>query len=110
MSYPRLFSTPGVGAFAEAVDDERHRQIEKWGDQRHPDGTGQPYFVAAADVARKECQSAAADGSVTWRHILAEEVGEAFAETDSEMLAGELVQCAAVIAAWLADLARRPKP
>lgn len=107
MSYPRIFATPGVGDFAEAVDVERRKQIEKWGDQKHPDGTGLPGDDLAADLVRENCQRAAAEGRLTWRHILAEEQQEAYAETDLDRLEEELIQTAAVIAAWIYDIRRR---
>lgn len=107
MSYPRLFTTPGLGDWAEEVDLERHRQLVKWGDQRHPDGTGGLFLVNMAHVLRSECQEAADRGEVTWRQILMEECGEAFAETDPKLLRTELIQCAAVIQAWISDIDRR---
>ncbi|MEV8048400.1 hypothetical protein AB0P02_31820 [Streptomyces griseoluteus] len=119
MSYPTLFTTPGVRAFAEEVDTERQRQLAKWGDQHHPDGTG-PRTAAivgmlchadrAAHYARIACQSAAEEGEVTWRLVLAEEVLEALAESDPERLRTELVQVAAVCAAWISDIDSRTAP
>ncbi|MFD9249573.1 hypothetical protein [Streptomyces bottropensis] len=102
-----MFATPGVKDFAEAVDAERQRQWKQWGDQKHPDGTGLPGDVLRADNAREVCDAMAARGETTWRGILAEEVAEAFAETDPEKLLVELDQSAAVIAAWRYDLLRR---
>lgn len=114
--YPTLFVTPGLAVFAMDVDTERQRQIVKFGKQQHPDGTG-PGITSwaplmnsdqAATSARTRCQNAAARGDLTWRHILAEEVAEAFAESDPDELRTELVQVAAVCAAWIADLDSRP--
>lgn len=107
MSYPTLFTTLGVKAFAEAVDAERQKQLAKWGDQHHPDGTGGLFLTHMAHTLRAECQEAADRGDVSWRQILMEECAEAFAETDPAKLRAELVQSAAVIAAWLADLDSR---
>lgn len=108
MSYPMIFSTPGVASFAEAVDDERARQLAKWGHQAHPDGTGRSVDTLTANRLRTRCQELDAVGQVTWRDILAEEVAEAFAETDPEKLEAELIQIAAVTAAWIVDLKNRP--
>lgn len=105
--YPTLFTTPGLKTFAEAVDAERQRQLAKWGDQQHPNGTGQYTEQIDADVARMVCQHAAEGGYLDWLHILREEVAEAFAETDPAKLRAELVQVAAVCAAWVSDLDRR---
>ena len=106
MSYPRIFATPGVGDFAEAVDYERQRQMSKWGDQMHDDGTGRPGDRELADHYRAVCK---ANGPLqdNWRDITAEEVFEAFAETDPDKLEEELIQAAAVIQAWIFDLRRR---
>lgn len=107
--YPTLFTTPGVKAFAEAVDAERQAQLAKWGDQRHSDGTGAEYYVGMADEAREDVERFLAEHSgPEWALILLEEVYEALAESDPAKLRAELVQSAAVIAAWIADLDRRP--
>ena len=102
--------TPGLTAFATAVGTERQAQLAKWGDQRHPDGTGQYPELIDADVARMACQQAHRGGYLDWLHILREEVAEAFAETDPGRLRTELVQVAAVCAAWVADIDSRPSP
>ncbi|MGW7350889.1 hypothetical protein [Streptomyces sp. NPDC054784] len=107
MSYPTLFTTPGVKAFAEDVDTERQRQLRKFGDQHHPDGTGLTEDRDRAARARHVCDSMARLGQLAWRDILHEEVQEAFAETDPDLLRAELVQVAAVCAAWIADLDSR---
>jgi hypothetical protein len=129
VSYPRIFRTPGVAEFAEAVDAERARQLAKWGDQRHPDGTGDKAamfgmpMAAIADMLKgvnselrphPDTVWVAADGSQPigpvrpqWLPIFLEEVFEAAAETDPAKLRAELVQCAAVIAAWISDIDRR---
>jgi len=86
---------------------ERDRQDSKWGEQNHPDGTGQKCDESNASNRRIECDRAAADGTVTFRHILAEEVAEAFAETDAARLRAELVQVAAVAVMWIEALDRR---
>lgn len=84
---------------------ENLRQDELWGAGRSlPDGTGEQY-KEAADQARQECEEA--HGATTWRHVLFEEVMEAFAESDPEKLREELVQVGAVCAAWIADLDTR---
>jgi hypothetical protein len=109
MSYPTLFATPGVKAFAEAVDTERQAQLAKWGDQHHPDGTGiSDAQRKLADDARAVCQQVFAEGKGDWAHILMEEIREAFAESDPAKLRAELIQSAAVIAAWITDLDSRP--
>lgn len=106
MSYPWIFATPGVGDFADNVDDERITQIRLFGDQRHPDGTGRPGDRELADHFRKVCQANGPEAD-NWRDIAAEEAAEAFAETEWPKLREELIQLAAVLQAWVFDGDRR---
>ena len=77
-------------------------------DQKHRDGTGLAGDQLRAENAREVCQAMARRGETTWRGVLAEEIAEAFAETDPVLLHTELIQCAAVSQAWLHDLDTRP--
>jgi hypothetical protein len=90
--------TPATTAILAEIAEERRRQHAKWGVQRHPFGTGTDPAGdrEIADMARESCQRAFAEGDGTWRHILEEEVCEAFAESDPVKLRAELVQVAAV--------------
>lgn len=85
---------------------ERLRQLDKWGPQEHPDGTGE-HLAQFADKMRAAADRAAAEGKITWRDILAEETFEAFAESDPARLRSELVQVAAVAVAWIEDIDNR---
>lgn len=98
-------TTARLGPFGDMLN-ERERQVEKWGEQHHPDGTGAGYNLPR-DVNRMECDHAFAAGEGTWRHILLEEVYEALAEEDVEKLRAELVQVGAVAAAWIEDIDSR---
>ena len=86
------------------VIEERQRQIAKWGWQRHPDGTGELADLTARDRAQKLCDEATDAGRLTWRAILAEEVAEAFAESNPDRLREELIQVAAVAVQWIEAL------
>lgn len=108
--YPTLFITPGVKDFAQAVDAERQRQLEQWGDQRHPDLGGdcelqcdrREMFAERAEYYRTY------NGSRSdWSGILLKEVYEALAEADPAKIRAELVQVAAVCAAWVTDIDSR---
>lgn len=88
------------------IADERSRQDDKWGIQDHEDGTDVTFSVQR-DVHRRLCDDAFAVGKGTWRHILNEEVFEAYAETDPILLRAELVQVGAVTAAWIEAIDRR---
>ncbi|WP_405393376.1 hypothetical protein [Microbispora hainanensis] len=88
------------------VAAERAAQDAMWGLQEHPDGTG-PAYAPEADLAKQAVTDAAAGGLLTWRHILYEEVLEAFAEDDANRLRAELIQVAAVAVKWVQNLDRR---
>lgn len=88
-----------------ALRAERARQQALWGEQNHPDGTGGYFDDTNAKVARAAC-----DLAFRRRHILEEEVAEAYAETDPERLTSELVQVAAVALAWVEAIQRRQRP
>lgn len=112
--YPHLFTTPGLGALAEELDAERGRQLAKFGDQRHPDGTG-PHvrflgmsLSAIEGIVKNVTERNNCIGEAIWLPILLEEVFEALAEPDPAQLRAELVQVAAVCAAWISDIDRRP--
>ncbi|SEG97088.1 hypothetical protein SAMN05444920_110209 [Nonomuraea solani] len=98
------------GSLARVLADvtaERAAQDAMWGMQVLPDGTGSAGTVTESDRARLETETAARDGALTWRHILAEEVMEAFAESDPDRLRAELIQVAAVAVKWTQSLDRR---
>ncbi|MGN9842063.1 NUDIX hydrolase [Nonomuraea sp. H19] len=101
------------GSLAKVLADvaaERAAQDARWGMQVLPDGTGGDGTAADSDLARHETDTVARSGALTWRHILAEEVLEAFAETDRDRLRAELIQVAAVAVKWAQALDRRPDP
>lgn len=96
------------------ISAERVRQYAKHGDQsRLPDGTG-PDIVWSftgpaawvAEQAKIETDRLAAEGFLTFRTILLEEVAEAFAEHDPSRLRAELVQVAAVAVQWVEAIDR----
>ncbi|MVO84152.1 hypothetical protein GPA10_05045 [Streptomyces sp. p1417] len=129
--YPALFTTPGVRQFAEEIDAERQRQLTKFGEQHHPDIEPRDipvvthhYYASRADIwkqvnAERATPStggrcAACPGSASgphthtaWDGVLLEEVYEALAESEPAKLRAELVQVAAVCAAWIADIDSR---
>ncbi|MFF0295572.1 hypothetical protein ACFYST_06175 [Kitasatospora sp. NPDC004614] len=116
--YPALFSTPGMKQFAEEVDAECQAQITKFGDQCHPNLTGTPisrndarllfakYAANYRDINNGSFDPRDPDRRLDWTGILLEEVYEAVAEADPAKLRAELIQVAAVCAAWVHDLDR----
>ena len=91
----------------QEVFSERIRQDHKWGEQNHPDGTGEVTAVRARDHAQAECELAFQEKRGTYRHILTEEYYEVLAETDPRKLRLELIQLAAVAVQWVEALDRR---
>lgn len=91
------------------VVGERRRQIEKWGNQKHKDGTSAKFGFEAEKAKAAYSDEKRTNGDVSWRTILHEEVSEAFAEDDPVRLRHELVQVAAVAIAWIEDLDSRKK-
>ena len=87
-----------------AVREERKRQLEKWGVQRHPDGTGTSMAGLIADQWKKVCDAKHDANDDNWATIAAEEFFEGLAETDKRKLFEEVVQMAAVFVAWGEDL------
>ncbi len=87
----------------EDIAKERARQDEKFPLQRLPHGTSVGY-LSLADMARALCDRKAAEGTLTWQDILAEETLEAYSETDPVKLREELVQVAAVAVRWIEQI------
>lgn len=92
------------------VAEERARQDVKWGEQNHPDGTGDPLWTALADVVRMVCDQTHQNSTGTWMTILLEELCEALAESDPAKLRAELIQLCAVGVAWVEAIDRRGGP
>jgi hypothetical protein len=105
--YCPMCAYPSRAAVLAEVAAERARQDNRWGEQNHPDGTGEPGSDSIAAAAQLLCQGAAVSGHLDWLHILREEVAEAFAESDPARLRAELVQVAAVATAWIEAIDRR---
>ncbi|MEV1201604.1 hypothetical protein [Microbispora rosea] len=107
MMQPGDYGVPGsLNRVLTDVTAERVAQDAMWGLPEHPDGTG-PAYASEADLAKQAVADAAAEGRLTWRHILHEEVLEAFAEDDADRLRTELIQVAAVAVKWVQALDRR---
>jgi hypothetical protein len=89
----------------EEVHEECGRQVDRWGVQSHADGTSDTHpYQWQRDWDREQCDYAADSNCLTWRHILQEEVSEAFAEQDPAKLRAELIQAAAVVVSWIRDI------
>lgn len=106
-----------TGDVLSEVRAERLRQDEKWGEQNHPDGTGddvhllgdveRPTYGTLAYLQRANVDELARQGRSRWSGILLEEVFEALSATSVEELRAELVQVAAVAVQWVAAIDRR---
>jgi len=118
--------TPSTtGPVLAEVAAERSRQETKWGQQNHPNGTGEKttpmaeiargpghaivnrhYAFGLAFNAKEATDSHAKEGTLTYADIFLEEVFEALAEEDPAKLRTELIQCAAVAVAWAEKIDR----
>lgn len=91
----------------DEVAAEMDRQVEKWGIQNHPDGTGPTIpSLNREEQAKAATDFAAQNGTLTYRHILAEEYYEALAAPDKAKLRDELIQVAAVALSWAKKIDR----
>lgn len=106
-------------AVAYEVLEERHRQFTRYGTNNSlEDGTGPlerwlvPVSGMTADMLEKEIRSGYehhedVHGAPSWRHLLLEEVAEAFQEEDPVRLREELMQVAALAVSWIETLDHR---
>lgn len=86
------------------VVKEMKRQVQLFGVQHLPPGTGGPFAADQLDHARMMFEQASKNGFLTWMDILREEYCEVIAETEPAKIREELVQCAAVCLSWIRDI------
>lgn len=91
-----------------AIDAERRRQDELWEQQNHPDSVQhRAVMLSHLTAMRKLNDHNARVGKTNWLAILGEEIAEAVtAETEGERRQ-ELIECAAVVVAWIEAVDRR---
>ena len=95
---------------------ETERQVKKWGVQHHPDfvqwydsdpvGRCIAYGVPFEDAAKEQCQTHNYGKGDDWAAILIEEVSEAISAVGAD-IRKELIQVAAVVLSWVADIDER---
>lgn len=110
MSYPRLFTIPGMGDLAESIDTLRHEWAQS-GDKPFPapggDGTGSPTAKAQAgyhmDFVSKKIQ----EGKHSWRDLMRMRMNNLFATKKQDELKDHLLGLMALCAEWYADLEGR---
>lgn len=95
-----------------AIEAERLRQDELWGEQNHPilASTMESERKTLKEILvqfRKINEQAAEVGNLSWYPIIMEEVFEALTETDEEAQIEELIQAAAVLVAMIECLYRK---
>jgi len=103
------------------VQDERCKQLEKWGVQDHPSvfsdagfcNVGfdnmhmcEAYGLPSEDEAKFQCQTAEDKKELTWAHIAVEEMSEAVNAKTPKLMREELVQLAAVVESWIDSIDR----
>lgn len=91
------------------VADERVRQVEKWGVQRHPDidPNLEARYREAERMVKGRNDHKEVHCAATWDTILLEEVYESFTAESVEDRIKELTEVAAVAVAWIEDLQSR---
>jgi hypothetical protein len=105
--------------FKKLVEKERERQVQKWGPQTHPDVhpqatdaydacmfSGVPTEQTTKDMNNEDVLNE----TVNWAGIAVEELSEAISaagDKNMENCMTELVQVAAVCAAWYEDILTR---
>ena len=97
----------------QLISDERARQDQKLGVQNHPSAPKDPRLtlgITGADQARRMCQAVTGTPKLTWAHIAVEELAEAIDEETDEKRLPEIIQTAAVLAAWAENIIRRQTP
>lgn len=98
----------------EDVLKERLRQIDKWGEQTHPDHVGPLLRLAGGRRSNAEMATILKvfndrHKNPYWSLILAEEFFEAVESEDPERLRQEPIEVAAVAVAWVEDLDTRSR-
>jgi hypothetical protein len=110
-------------AILERVFEERVRQVAQYGHNDDlEDGTGPDVqWLKGTDInldlrTATEIEQAfrheyenheERNGKPTWMHLVREEIGESFAESDPERLEAELIQVAALAVSWIESLEKR---
>jgi hypothetical protein len=100
---------PDMAEVLALVAEERARQLEKWGPQRHRDiePSMATHYVEQETQLKLLNDYKARKGSPSWDTILLEEVYEAFTAGTVEDRIKELTEVAAVAVAWIEDLQSR---
>lgn len=105
---------PATILVLDEVRRERELQDVKWGVQRHqsvlamePEARAMHYGIPTEARAKERCEEAFKEGLGTWADIAVEELAEVVCARDDVVRRGELVQLAAVCAAWIEDIDRR---
>lgn len=131
--YLTAANTQAVADILGEIATERARQDDQWGEQNHPDvdpiilarmsdpgdnystpgsvahRLAQEYEIPTASRAKWLCQTAASRREVTWAHVAVEELAEAVdaATVSPAHVRAEVIQLAAVCAAWVEAIDRR---
>lgn len=105
----------------DEIRAERARQDGTWGEQNHPDMAGDATAQCDAremfegwagnyrEINNGNFDPRDADRRLDWTGIFLEEVYEALAESDPAKIRAELIQVAAVAAAWIECIDRRER-
>lgn len=91
--------------------EERHAQDRKWGQQDHPSRSGGTswYGLPSEERAKLHCKNAADFGTLTFGHILVEELCESLDAHSEKQRRVELIQLAACCMANVEAIDRRKR-
>lgn len=100
------------------IREERRRQDARWGEQNHSslpplevpfsgDAVCKVLFLPTVKGAKTNVAIDVEAGTLSWAVIATEELCEAVSCADDATRRGELVQLAAVVAAWIECIDRR---
>ena len=94
------------------LEDELGRAHAKHGSQSLPLGTRNGGMnLVWRRQAQASCDRATREGTLTWMHVIEEELAESACEEDPEKFRAELIQVAAMAVKAIKDLDERyPKP
>lgn len=92
-----------IKTFTEVVR-EMTRQVELYGVQHLPHGTGHDIDHILLERAREDFERAKRANLLTWVDVIEEEYREVRAETDPTKIREELIQVIAVAMSWIRDI------
>jgi hypothetical protein len=102
-----MSATTPVWVLDELAAECARQDAQRGGAALWPDGTGDAPDRAMAELVRQMLEDKAAEGRLTWSHLLYRRMWDALAEVDPARLRGLLLRLAASAVRWVAAIDRR---